>query len=91
MQHFESCLPSVYTLVQVSRKSQTVNKFVRTTLLRKKIMLFEINIYILVKKFERRTLRENNDSVKYYIYTIKQNWARSVTRDQTLCIIINIY
>ena len=91
MQHFESCLPSVYTLVQVSRKSQTVNKFVRTTLLRKKIMLFEINIYILVKKFERRTLRENNDSVKYYIYTIKKNWARSVTRDQTLCIIINIY
>ena len=35
-------------------------------------MLFEINIYILVKKFERRTLRENNDSVKYYIYTIKK-------------------
>ena len=44
-----------------------------------------------VKKFGRRTLRESNDSVKQYIYTIKKNWARSVTRAQTLCIIIKIY
>ena len=43
-----------------------INKFVRTTLLRKKIILFENNIYILVKT------RENNDSVKYYIYTIEK-------------------
>ena len=68
-----------------------INKFVRTTLLSKNIILFENNTYILVKKFGRRTLRESNDSVKQYIYTIKKNWARSVTRAQTLCIIIKIY
>ena len=61
-----------------------INKFVRTTLLSKNIILFENNTYILVKKFGRRTLRESNDSVKQYIYTIKKNWARSVTRAQTL-------
>ena len=47
-----------------------INKFVRTTLLSKNIILFENNTYILVKKFGRRTLRESNDSVKQYIYTI---------------------
>ena len=45
-----------------------INKFVRTTLLSKNIILFENNTYILVKKFGRRTLRESNDSVKHYIY-----------------------
>ena len=45
-----------------------INKFVRTTLLSKNIILFENNTYILVKKFGRRTLRENNNSVKHYIY-----------------------
>ena len=70
-----------------------INKFVPTTLLSKNIILFENNTYILVKKFGRRTLRESNDSVKQYIllYTIKKNWARSVTPAQTLCIIIKIY
>ena len=42
-----------------------INKFVRTTLLSKNIILFENNTYILVKKFGRRTLRESNDSVKH--------------------------
>ena len=59
-----------------------INKFVRTTLLSKNIILFENNTYILVKKFGRRTLRESNDSVKHYIYTIKKNWVRSATRAQ---------
>ena len=70
-----------------------INRFVRTTLLSKNIILFENNTYILVKKFGRRTLRESDDSVKHYryIYQKKTNWARSVTRAQSLYIIIDIY
>ena len=46
-----------------------INKFVRTTLLSKNIILFENNTYILVKKFGRRTLRRSHESVKQYIYS----------------------
>ena len=44
-----------------------INKFVRTTLLGKNIILFENNTDILVKKIGGRTLRESHDSVKQYI------------------------
>ena len=69
-----------------------INKFVRTTLLSENIILFENNTYIPVKKKKGEELtRESNDSVKHHIYTILKNWARSVTRAQALCIIINKY
>ena len=69
------CISGIYIHLCEFRekvRQYCINKFVRTTLLSKNIILFENNTYILVKKFGRRTLRESNDSVKQYIYTIKK-------------------
>ena len=71
-----------------------INKFVRTTLLSKNIILFENNTYILVKNLGEELCAKAMILYIYivyiYIYTIKKNWARSVTRAQSLYIIIDI-
>ena len=70
-----------------------INKFVRTILLSKNIILFENNTYIIVKKIgaKNSTRKQWFCKTPYIYYFKKLEEARSVTRAQALCITINLY